>query len=75
MKDMGPGVMPKTSPTGPGAEAGYWQDKASQGAAGGKVPADMSYVEQIYFFEYSKLVCRMNFPECAEIAVCSPSRE
>ena len=73
VKDMGPGVLPKTSPTGPGAEAGYWLDRAGKGDADVTVPSVMPYFEQTCSCEYSKLVCRMNFPECAEIAVYKPA--
>jgi len=75
VKDMGPGVLPETSPTGPGAEAGYWHEKASQGSADQRVPAVMPYLEQTCYCEYSKLVCRINFPECAEIAKYRPTKE
>ena len=66
----GPGTLPDTSRAGPGAQAGHWHSQKHGSCTLGKT---LPYKEQTEKCEYSKLVCRINFPKCAAGAVYKPT--
>ena len=64
---------PLTSPLGPGAKAGWFHGERALRGKRCKVqfPKRLDYLEQTARCEYSKLVCRVNFPRLAANALYS----
>ena len=66
-----PSTLPGESRLGPGGEAGHWHSQAP--GAKRAFAETLPFMEQTDKCEYSKLVCRINFPTCAAGAVYKPT--
>ena len=67
------GGCPVRSRVGPGAKIGHYFEQTAKGIKKPRVATDLPYIEQTEKCEFSKLICRMNFPEAREDARYIPS--